>query len=186
MCVLTVVGQAFLWHQIRCIVAVLFLIAQGKESVEVIDELLDVEKNPRKPQYTMASELPLVLYECEFEDVDWIYEEELLCDNISQLQTMWTQSAVRTTMLRRMLGDLEKRKKDGSAICSQVDCLLPGNKPRTYRPLMSRDKCESLEDRIEHYAKRRRVEAGAADGASPVVKTEDDQTPEMDSTASGS
>ena len=35
MCELTVVGQAFLWHQIRCIVAVLFLIAQGKEEPEV-------------------------------------------------------------------------------------------------------------------------------------------------------
>lgn len=35
MCELVVVGQAFLWHQIRCIVAILFLIAQGKEELEV-------------------------------------------------------------------------------------------------------------------------------------------------------
>lgn len=37
MCELTVIGQAFLWHQIRCIIAVLFLIAQGKEEPEVSD-----------------------------------------------------------------------------------------------------------------------------------------------------
>lgn len=35
MCELTVVGNAFLWHQIRCIVAVLLLIGEGKESPEV-------------------------------------------------------------------------------------------------------------------------------------------------------
>ena len=32
---LTVVGLAFLWHQIRCIVVILLLIGQGKENVEV-------------------------------------------------------------------------------------------------------------------------------------------------------
>ncbi|CAG5125894.1 unnamed protein product, partial [Candidula unifasciata] len=55
MCELTIVGLAFLWHQIRCIVSVLFLVAQGKEDAMIVEELLDVEKNPRKPQYAMAS-----------------------------------------------------------------------------------------------------------------------------------
>jgi len=40
-------GRAFLWHQIRCIVAVLFLVGDGKEEPSIIQELLDVEKNPR-------------------------------------------------------------------------------------------------------------------------------------------
>lgn len=40
-------GQAFLWHQVRCIVAILFLVGQGKEEVKIIQELLDVESNPR-------------------------------------------------------------------------------------------------------------------------------------------
>ena len=35
MCELTIVGMAFLWHQIRCIVSVLFLVGQGKEKSEV-------------------------------------------------------------------------------------------------------------------------------------------------------
>ncbi len=35
MCELTVIGQAFLWHQIRCIVAVLFLVGQERESPQV-------------------------------------------------------------------------------------------------------------------------------------------------------
>lgn len=39
-------GSGFLWHQIRCIIGVLFLIGQEKEQPQVILELLDVEKNP--------------------------------------------------------------------------------------------------------------------------------------------
>ncbi|CAG2213316.1 DEG1 [Mytilus edulis] len=57
MCELTITGLAFLWHQIRCIVTVLFLVGQGNEKPQIIDELLDIDKHPRKPQYTMASEL---------------------------------------------------------------------------------------------------------------------------------
>ncbi|KAI4966113.1 hypothetical protein ZWY2020_046460 [Hordeum vulgare] len=54
-------GSAFLWHQVRCMVAVLFLVGQGLESPCVVDSLLDITKTPRKPQYTMAPELPLIL-----------------------------------------------------------------------------------------------------------------------------
>lgn len=65
-------GTAFLWHQIRCIVAVLFLIGKGLESPDVIDILLDTEKTPRKPQYVMASEIPLVLQSCNFEALKFV------------------------------------------------------------------------------------------------------------------
>lgn len=51
LCQFEVTGQAFLYHQVRCMMAVLFLIGQKMERPEIIDELLDVEKNPRKPQY---------------------------------------------------------------------------------------------------------------------------------------
>lgn len=46
-----VTGQAFLYHQVRCMMAILFLIGQKMEKPEIIDELLDIENNPRKPQY---------------------------------------------------------------------------------------------------------------------------------------
>ncbi|KAF4377160.1 hypothetical protein G4B88_009152 [Cannabis sativa] len=65
-------GSAFLWHQVRCMVAVLFMIGQGLESPDVIDTLLDVDRIPRKPQYLMAPEIPLVLHSCEFEDLKFI------------------------------------------------------------------------------------------------------------------
>ncbi|KAL4651673.1 hypothetical protein ACB092_01G178000 [Castanea dentata] len=65
-------GTAFLWHQVRCMVSVLFLIGQGLESADVIDALLDTDRTMRKPQYIIAPELPLVLHSCEYESLKFI------------------------------------------------------------------------------------------------------------------
>lgn len=78
----TLHGSAFLWHQVRHMVAILFLVGQGLESPSIVPELLDVVKNPRKPSYEMASDAPLVLWDCIFPDessgsredaLDWVY-----------------------------------------------------------------------------------------------------------------
>ncbi|CAG2062138.1 unnamed protein product [Timema podura] len=79
MCVLTLVGHAFLWHQVRCIMGLLLLVGQGKEEADVVQELLDVDSHPRKPQYSMASELPLNLFHCEYEQgTQWYMNQECL------------------------------------------------------------------------------------------------------------
>lgn len=75
-------GSAFLWHQVRNMVAVLFLVGQGLESPSVVSDLLDVEKTPTRPKYEMASDAPLVLWDCVFpakdglgskEGLKWVY-----------------------------------------------------------------------------------------------------------------
>ncbi|KAG6553888.1 hypothetical protein Mapa_004805 [Marchantia paleacea] len=66
--VVRVKGTAFLWHQIRCMVAVLFMVGRGYEPPEIVDNLLAHASNTsRKPQYSMASEIPLVLRRCGFQ-----------------------------------------------------------------------------------------------------------------------
>lgn len=55
-------------------VAVLFLIGQRKEEASLIDELLNVEKDVGTPEYQIASEVPLVLWECSFKDIQWNYD----------------------------------------------------------------------------------------------------------------
>lgn len=47
MCELTIIGEAFLWHQIRAIISVLFLVGQEKESTEIFEKLLDIDHCPR-------------------------------------------------------------------------------------------------------------------------------------------
>jgi tRNA pseudouridine38/39 synthase len=75
-------GSAFLWHQVRHMAAILFLVGQGLEPPTVVDDLLDIESNPGRPMYEMASDSPLVLWDCIFTDsnntrqedtLDWIY-----------------------------------------------------------------------------------------------------------------
>ncbi|XP_010135602.1 PREDICTED: tRNA pseudouridine(38/39) synthase, partial [Buceros rhinoceros silvestris] len=102
-----VTGQAFLYHQVRCMMAILFLIGQRMESPEVIDELLDVEKNPRKPQYSMAVEFPLVLYDCTFANLRWLYGRDVQTFNVTHLQQLWAQHAVKAQALRHMLRGLD-------------------------------------------------------------------------------
>ncbi|CAI5500666.1 unnamed protein product [Closterium sp. Naga37s-1] len=66
--VLQVVGTAFLWHQIRCMMAVLLMVGRGQERPEVVSELLDVHGGPftSKPQYAPAEPHGLVLHRCSF------------------------------------------------------------------------------------------------------------------------
>jgi tRNA pseudouridine38/39 synthase len=62
----TLHGSAFLWHQVRSIIAILFLVGQGLESPALVTQLLDIEANPTRPKYEMASDAPLVLWDCIF------------------------------------------------------------------------------------------------------------------------
>lgn len=111
-----IVGQAFLYHQIRNIMAVLFLIGQKLESPNVIKELLDVEKHPCKPNYHLAHYIPLNLYNVEYKDLsnesksdemsllpedrvsdlsEWIYDESNLQEVIETLQGQWCIESVK-------------------------------------------------------------------------------------------
>jgi tRNA pseudouridine38/39 synthase len=75
-----IVGSAFLWHQVRCMVAILFLVGQGLELPTLIKDLLDVEKCPSKPMYEMASDRPLVLWDCKFSAVHGKLDENTVSD----------------------------------------------------------------------------------------------------------
>ncbi|KAI5272136.1 pseudouridine synthase [Aureobasidium subglaciale] len=80
-------GSAFLWHQVRHLVAVLFLVGQGFEPPSIVSDLLDMEKYPTRPKYEMATDAPLVLWDCIFPDhedndksredaMNWVYVGE--------------------------------------------------------------------------------------------------------------
>ncbi|KAF9649582.1 pseudouridine synthase [Thelephora ganbajun] len=86
-------GTAFLYNQVRHIIAILFLIGAGLEHPSLMTALLNVDKESphpafkegepippivdRKPEYQMADGLPLVLWDCAYSDVDvhWQIDE---------------------------------------------------------------------------------------------------------------
>jgi tRNA pseudouridine38/39 synthase len=69
-------GSAFLWHQVRSIVAILFLIGQRLESPSIVPDLLDISTNPTRPKYEMASDAPLVLWDCIFPNPEEVQSSE--------------------------------------------------------------------------------------------------------------
>ena len=71
-------GSGFLWHQVRHMIAVLFLIGQGLESPDLVSQLLDVKEHPEKPMYEMAEDAPLVLWDCIFPAEGSVTREDAL------------------------------------------------------------------------------------------------------------
>ncbi|OAA39625.1 pseudouridylate synthase 3 [Beauveria brongniartii RCEF 3172] len=94
-------GSAFLWHQIRHMVAVLFLVGQGLEKPSIVTELLDVDKYPRKPGYAMADEVPLVLWDCVFPDLARADEAPLSASNRHVDTMQWIYAGAETSSRMR-------------------------------------------------------------------------------------
>ncbi|KAM9175384.1 tRNA pseudouridine(38/39) synthase isoform 2-T2 [Mergus octosetaceus] len=125
---------------------------------------------------SMAVEFPLVLYDCEFENIQWIYDREVQEFNVTHLQQLWASHAVKTQVLHNMLQGLDaapvaagKGPGDVTAtvlwgdlkppVQNQASSFMEGVKARTYKPLLERPKCEGLESRIQHCLRRGRSQA---------------------------
>ncbi|KAI0113538.1 pseudouridine synthase [Nemania sp. FL0031] len=135
-------GSAFLWHQIRCMVAVLFAVGQGLEDASIIDALFDIATEPRRPVYVLADDTPLVLWDCLFptdledptrkDGMEWVYVGEdspVLAHGSSGLvDHMWEQWRERK-MDELLAGQLL------SVVASQADLSLRRNpKAPLYAP----------------------------------------------------
>lgn len=185
MCELTICGSAFLWHQVRCMVAVLLMIGQKLEKSDVIDWMLDITQCPRRPQYNMVSEIPLVLYDCYYEKLLWKHEPGILEALLKDFQTHWTTHAIKAAMLTSLIGRLDDAavitgvdKGDKVSSCDsdkedkivtwrdirqhqfyQLISLVPFQvMTKAHKPLMKRAMHESFESKLEIVnAKRRKV-----------------------------
>ncbi|XP_024140367.1 tRNA pseudouridine(38/39) synthase isoform X2 [Oryzias melastigma] len=151
---------------VRCMMAVLLLIGQKLEEPQIINQLLDVENNPRKPQYSMAVDYPLVLHDCHFEGLEWQQDVEELNHVLSSLQQHWIQSAVKAHVLRGMMQDLE----DKGGLSSDHCWLVEGSRQKNYRRLLERPCCESLESRINYFVKRGRLEREEGENGEETLK----------------
>ncbi|KAJ1642715.1 pseudouridine synthase deg1 [Coemansia asiatica] len=130
-------GTAFLWHQVRCMMAILFLVGQHLETPDIVDRLMDVATLDGKPEYEMASDLPLVLADCTFDekDVSWIYVRDGSRDygNMTVLDRSilreWGQISTRAVVAGALLQTLRSTQipatddvSEGRATASWADC----------------------------------------------------------------
>ncbi|KAJ4460033.1 putative tRNA pseudouridylate synthase [Paratrimastix pyriformis] len=106
---MTITGHAFLWHQIRCMMSVLFRVGLGQQPPDqLVDRLLDLSQVPIKPQYEMAADLPLVLWDCGFEELYFTHDPEshgrLVQHLADLLRGHLLRSAAQHAMLDAVLG----------------------------------------------------------------------------------
>ncbi|KAF3179160.1 hypothetical protein TWF225_007692 [Orbilia oligospora] len=131
-------GSAFLWHQVRHMVAILFLVGQKLEKPDVVKELLDVQNMPTKPFYNMADDRPLVLWDCLFDEneVKWVYPELNRAkpssreDVIGSLWELWHNSNMDAMLsgglLAMVYGQQEARRKR-ETVERNGDLAITGN-----------------------------------------------------------
>ncbi|PUZ40893.1 hypothetical protein GQ55_9G458900 [Panicum hallii var. hallii] len=139
LCYMTIKGTAFLWHQVRCMVAVLFLIGQGLESPSVVDSLLDITKTPRKPQYKMAAELPLILRSCLFDQTDFMCSSDASRSLTEHLNDQYHHYMLQAEIFHEALNCLP---------FPESNSLETLQKKRNHIPLLSRQTEPSYEERI--------------------------------------
>lgn len=125
MCHIEIVGQAFLWHQIRCIMSILFHIGRGQESPELVKELLDIKTNPAKPSYDLASEAALVLQDCTFGQLQLGRTVRNLWDVQKTLEQRWEKHAIASERAKNALDSMkdetEVRWTDVVDFVEQID-----------------------------------------------------------------
>eukprot|EP00816_Leptocylindrus_hargravesii_P011500 CAMPEP_0196807172 /NCGR_PEP_ID=MMETSP1362-20130617/7129_1 /TAXON_ID=163516 /ORGANISM="Leptocylindrus danicus, Strain CCMP1856" /LENGTH=369 /DNA_ID=CAMNT_0042180969 /DNA_START=192 /DNA_END=1301 /DNA_ORIENTATION=+ len=100
-------GQAFLWHMIRCIVAISFMVGKRLEDPSIFDELMDVDQNPGKPSYMMAPDLPLVLHNCGFHKLQLGYSAANLWEVTCHLEARWERLSLAAERAKNALESLE-------------------------------------------------------------------------------
>ena len=107
MCHIEIVGQAFLWHQIRCIMSVLFYVGRGQESPELVKQLLDIKTNPAKPSYDLASEAALVLQDCRFGQLQLGRTVRNLWDVQKTLEQRWEKHSIASERAKNALDTIK-------------------------------------------------------------------------------
>ena len=134
MYVFDLVGTAFLYHQVRHIMAALFLVGSGLEPPETITELMNVEEGTEllreedvgkkyaivgsKPDYQMADGLPLMLWDSGYDEseLDWRTSSRLgpndsdivRGDLYHQIQGIYTRSRVYSVLDQHFMKAIEK------------------------------------------------------------------------------
>jgi len=157
-CRVKITAKAFLWHQVRCLVAVLLLVGEGREDEEVVTKLLDIEAIPCKPAYNMVSDLPLNLFSTEFPGVEWRLSDYAREHVDRSGQEVWGRLAVRAAIVRDHL-----REAGGSTV-AQLEWLQGRRREKKYTPLLQLPRGPSLSDKIRTVAKRRKIDMEGAVG----------------------
>ncbi|ODV98099.1 hypothetical protein PACTADRAFT_73727 [Pachysolen tannophilus NRRL Y-2460] len=162
-------GSAFLWHQVRCMMAILFSIGQKLEKPEIIDDLMNIEKFPKKPVYAMAHDIPLVYYDCEFDDVEWTTPLNVAKESRSNagLRALKFDYNLKSLISNMMYDTSVKHRAELEDRITINNGDGKGRNSKVYVPLANRDSIDTPEVINEKWItkrKKRKLEDGEDDG----------------------
>jgi tRNA pseudouridine38/39 synthase len=95
--VATIKGSAFLWHQVRCMIGILFMIGRGLEDLNIIDNMLNIN-NDITYNYEIASEIPLVLSDCQYEFVHFENKKENYAESFFNISNIYQENVIQMAM----------------------------------------------------------------------------------------
>lgn len=169
--VMTICGQAFLWHQVRMMASVLFLIGSGEEEPSVVDQLLDLSQIEGRPHYEMASEVPLVLWEAAYHNIEWTYDAAALGLVHKAFSGRFKLLAMQATVANAFKTSIEDLpiNVEGEQI-KWRDTSRPLKRPK-YTKLLERGRGDTYESRVARLKGRKKAR---------FSKTSSGQNDEMD------
>lgn len=140
-------GTAFLWHQVRCMVAVLTMVGRGLEEPGVVATMLNIGATPRKPNYLMASEEPLLLYSCFYPNLRFRRSQKAHKEIMEGLDRATASHLTRAAILCAM----EQRVAADDLPVEEGDAKRHKKLP-THVPLLKRDLGPTIEELLERRA----------------------------------
>ena len=169
-------GTAFLWHQVRMMTAVLFMIGSAKEEVNLVSKLLDINAHPRRPQYNMSDESPLVLYKTNYTEVAFSTTENSMKWLLNHYENLWYEYSIKACMMREFISVAKGAyhsssatsngpshalasshvENDNSHMFSRVSDYIAGHENHgRYVNLLDRATALSYEERISNLSEKR-------------------------------
>eukprot|EP00939_MAST-03C_sp_MAST-3C-sp1_P003750 g3750.t1 len=141
-------GRGFLYHQVRCLIAILFLVGQGNEKPGVVDWLLKTSEVSSKPLYQYAPGFPLLFYQCEFADLRFRRTDRATAHLRKCFEARWCKHAVQMATTRTLLDSLDAPARADGKIYDRHDFSEARNAKREYVPLNRRSREKTYEERV--------------------------------------
>ncbi|CAH8434402.1 unnamed protein product [Heterobilharzia americana] len=169
LCCVSISASGFLYHQIRYIVSILFMVGRGYESPSVVDDLLDLNKTPAKPQYQLAADFPLLFITGDYPEslLSWETSEAAQLDLVKHYQKLWSEYGIRSAIVKRILNYVEGSIQNSSSLNYHLDKIVsearfrdslhPSNKKNAIKKLCTRQVEPTLDEKIEKIHKKRKM-----------------------------
>lgn len=102
-----IIGSGFVYHQVRSMMAILFLIGIDKEQPELISQLFDLQNCPSKPAYGLVKGFPLTLFRTNFDPLGWQASVESYAYVLRHVYSNWSDLAIKAQMAKELVKEIE-------------------------------------------------------------------------------